>query len=153
MPQHRGRNEWIKARVGRIPLLSNILNMVLLLRYERRKARLRRIEAKVVARYGLQVQDGVFAGMRYLSEAMHSGFSPKILGCYEHEIAGSIAGCIRRGCPVDDPAHLNHMSIESAGLSSRVRDSMIRLGRAIGCWPNTESVLELEEIFAVGAAF
>ncbi len=48
--------------------------------------RLETVTAMVFERFGPVVQDGPFKGLHYLHEAMHSGVTSKILGCYESEI-------------------------------------------------------------------
>lgn len=59
-------------------------------RYLRRMRRLPVVNRRLVERFGLVVQEGPFKGMKYVAEAMSSGFAPKILGCYESEICFAV---------------------------------------------------------------
>lgn len=45
---------------------------------------------KIIERYGRRVVAGPFEGLRYVDEAFCSGYTPKILGCYEAELQGEI---------------------------------------------------------------
>ena len=78
----------VKAFIKRrLPFLgARVMDPLLRMRNRWRKNRLRSVEALVVKKYGLRVQSGPFAGLAYIGEAFYSGFSPKILGCYEDEL-------------------------------------------------------------------
>jgi len=87
---------FIKALIKRrAPWVSRwVVEPWLIGRYRRSMARLEQVERQVVNRYGLKVQAGPFEGLLYLPEAKNSGFAPKILGCYESEIAPAVASAI-----------------------------------------------------------
>ena len=93
--------------------------------------RLRLIESLVVRRYGLRVQSGPFAGLSYVEEASHSGFCPKILGCYEAEIAAPVreniaadykilidVGCAEKGSTTLSDSQRRHRRQSSTRLIS-----------------------------------
>lgn len=46
----------------------------------------------IVARYGTRVQNGPFAGMRFVERATHGSHASKLLGCYEQELHPIIMG-------------------------------------------------------------
>jgi hypothetical protein len=71
-------------------LFRAVLEPLLRVKHRRAMRRLSDITEEVRARYGTAVQSGPFRGMRYVAEARHSGFTPKILGCYELEIAAIV---------------------------------------------------------------
>lgn len=58
--------------------------------------RYQRLERAMVARYGLVVQDGVFAGMKYVPIIPNHALIPKLLGIYEQELHGCIRDIIAR---------------------------------------------------------
>lgn len=60
-------------------------------RFERRLG-LPRVTEAFIARHGLRVLSGPFAGMAYVPQAVGSAFVPKLLGSYEEEIHTVIAG-------------------------------------------------------------
>lgn len=66
----------------------------------RMERRLARISAKLRARHGSAVLSGPFAGMRYVSGSVGSVLSPKLIGCYEAELAPILEGIRVRGYPV-----------------------------------------------------
>jgi hypothetical protein len=69
----------------------------LLRRYEAARGRFDPLAAAVVEHYGLIVQAGPFAGLRYLAEARNSGFTAKILGSYEAEIRPAVEAVVANG--------------------------------------------------------
>jgi len=52
---------------------------------------------RLIAGKGLVVQNGPFAGMRYVSQSHFGNLLPKLLGSYEAELAGVWRQCARRG--------------------------------------------------------
>jgi len=81
---------------ARLPGLSaRVMEPILQWRHCRRVRRLGLVAASVVRTFGLKVQAGPFEGLKYIDEAMNSGFTPKILGCYESEILQAIDEAIR----------------------------------------------------------
>jgi hypothetical protein len=68
-------------------LFRAVLEPILRVKHHRAMRRLSVVTEQVRSRYGTAVQSGPFRGMRYVAEARHAGFTPKILGCYESEIA------------------------------------------------------------------
>jgi hypothetical protein len=76
-------------------------------RHKIRARRLRRVLRVVLAKHGLVVQSGPFAGMRYTPgvidsalgtpRALGSALIPKLLGCYEAELQGVLEGALERG--------------------------------------------------------
>jgi hypothetical protein len=54
--------------------------------FYRNEGRLVRIAAKLVNRYGANVLNGPFKGMRYVQTSVGSVFSPKLVGSYEAEL-------------------------------------------------------------------
>jgi hypothetical protein len=81
---------------ARLPGLSaRVMEPILLWRHLRYVRRLDPVTASVVQMFGLKVQAGPFEGLKYIDEAMHSGFMPKILGCYESEIVPAVEETIR----------------------------------------------------------
>jgi len=75
-------------------IYSRLIHPQLLRRYQQACARFEPIAKEVVERYGLKVHAGPFAGLRYLPEARNSGFTAKILGCYEAEITHAVEAII-----------------------------------------------------------
>jgi hypothetical protein len=53
--------------------------------------RVRLLTGMFVARHGIRVQSGPFAGMAWPSGAIGSCLLPKLIGCYEQELHGAIA--------------------------------------------------------------
>jgi hypothetical protein len=53
---------------------------------------------RIVEHAGAVVQAGPFAGMKYISDAEEGCVIPKLLGCYEEELAAVVEGFIRTGC-------------------------------------------------------
>jgi hypothetical protein len=88
----RRTRERVKEVVRRLApwLYRAVLEPILLVKHHRAMRRLADITAQVRSQYGSAVQSGPFRGMRYVAEARHAGFTPKILGCYESEIADII---------------------------------------------------------------
>lgn len=58
------------------------------------------ITDEFIARYGLQVLAGPFIGMTYIKEALRVPAVPKLLGCYEEELAPLIEAMPGRGYSV-----------------------------------------------------
>ncbi|WP_395145765.1 hypothetical protein [Armatimonas sp.] len=54
------------------------------------------LSQRYVEQCGLEVQNGLFAGMKYLPEATGSVFVPKLLGSYEAEIAEELKKLLTR---------------------------------------------------------
>jgi hypothetical protein len=52
----------------------------------------------IVERNGLSVVAGPFQGLRYVEEAFCSGYTTKLLGCYEDELHDVVEGFIAAGC-------------------------------------------------------
>ena len=73
-----------------------LLRPILEWRYHRYIRGLDSVESEVIREFGLVVQSGPFKGMKYFDVALHSGFAPKILGCYEAEILPAIQEAISR---------------------------------------------------------
>lgn len=57
--------------------------------------KIERIKHSFVARHGLVVQAGPFAGMRYVPHAAGSSLLPKLIGSYEAELHGVLAEAVR----------------------------------------------------------
>lgn len=55
----------------------------------------KRITQRIIARHGLVIQEGPFAGMHYLPEAAGSSLLPKLLGCYEAELHSTLTEAIK----------------------------------------------------------
>jgi hypothetical protein len=64
------------------PSIENIQDSLRLLSLERASF----LQAEFIAKYGLKVQAGLFAGMEYLPECAEGCYIPKLLGCYEAEL-------------------------------------------------------------------
>jgi hypothetical protein len=64
------------------PSIINIQDSLRLLSLERASF----LQAEFIAKYGLKVQAGLFAGMEYLPERAEGCYIPKLLGCYEAEL-------------------------------------------------------------------
>jgi hypothetical protein len=62
---------------------------------EHKNRRLAAISQALLRRYGLTVQGGPFAGMRYASRAVGSMLTPKLLGSYEAELHDAITDLLR----------------------------------------------------------
>nr|WP_309695731.1 hypothetical protein [Armatimonas sp.] len=54
------------------------------------------LSERYVEKYGLEVRNGLFAGMKYLPEATGSVYVPKLLGSYEAEIAEELKALLTR---------------------------------------------------------
>ena len=54
------------------------------------------IVERLVARYGLRVLSGPFAGMEYVTQSIGSAFVPKLLGCYEQELHGLLEPLLQK---------------------------------------------------------
>lgn len=82
----------IKAFIERrLPALhTRVVLPWLTRRHRRAMQRLDAVTALVFERFGPVVQDGPFKGLKYMREAMNSGLTSKILGCYESEIQHAV---------------------------------------------------------------
>jgi hypothetical protein len=58
--------------------------------------RSRLIQADFTARYGLKIQSGLFEGMEYLPDCAEGCYLPKLLGCYEAELAPHFQAAAQR---------------------------------------------------------
>jgi hypothetical protein len=65
------------------PSVSNLQESLRLLSMQRSRF----LQQEFIARYGLQIQAGLFAGMEYLPDCAEGCYLPKLLGCYEAELA------------------------------------------------------------------
>jgi hypothetical protein len=54
------------------------------------------LQAEFIAKYGTIVQTGLFKGMEYLPDCAEGCYLPKLLGCYEIELAPYFAQAIAR---------------------------------------------------------
>lgn len=77
-------------------LYRTMLEPILRFRHRSALRRLTAVTEQLQARYGTVVQSGPFRGMQYVAEARHAGFTPKILGCYESEIATVVNSTVNR---------------------------------------------------------
>ena len=64
--------------------------------YRRDKARVERVQRKLLARYGTKVVGGPFAGMNYVGQSFGSALAPKLIGCYEEELHPFIERALSR---------------------------------------------------------
>lgn len=53
---------------------------------------------RIIRRYGSVVQAGPFRGMKYIPESSDGCLTPKLLGCYEEELAPAIEDIVADGC-------------------------------------------------------
>jgi hypothetical protein len=74
------------------PSINNIQESLRLLSLERASF----LQAEFIAKYGLQVQAGLFEGMEYLPACAEGCYIPKLLGCYEAELEPSFRQAIQK---------------------------------------------------------
>jgi predicted O-methyltransferase YrrM len=63
----------------------------------RNQGRLERVGKKLARRYGCVVLGGIFQGMKYVNSSRGSVFNPKLVGCYEQQLAPFLKQAIDAG--------------------------------------------------------